>query len=222
VRKISIVPRGHAALGYTMQFPSDDRYLTTKSSIIDRLKTLLAGRATERLVFGEISTGAQDDLNKATQLARGMVCRFGMSDVIGPVALGREQRQIFLGRDLSQEERNYSEQTAERIDGEVRRIIEEADVAAQEILKTYRTCLEHIAETLLEKEVIQGEELDAMLAKELGALGVAVPHLETRRKEQERRAREHEDAAKSPQRKTGEKGEKPGDGKSLKEGWATG
>jgi cell division protease FtsH len=220
VRKISIVPRGHAALGYTMQFPSDDRYLATQASLLDRLKTLLAGRATERLVFDEISTGAQDDLNKSSELARAMVCRFGMSDKIGPVSLGREQRQVFLGRDLaSHEERNYSDATAQEIDREVRRIIEEADEAATTLLTKYRTCLEHVAQTLLEKEVIQGEELDGMLEKELAALGVQLPHIQRRKKAALDFREGASDDAQA--RKAGAE-KKEGGKPALKEGWVPG
>jgi cell division protease FtsH len=168
VRKISIIPRGHAALGYTMQFPTDDRYLVTRSALLDQLKSLLAGRAAEELVFRELSTGAQNDLVRASDIARSMVCRFGMSDLLGPVAFGREQHQVFLGRDLAHEERNYSESSAVEIDHEVRRIIEESNEAAKDILKERRGCLDRIAETLLEHEVLQGSDLDEILRKELG------------------------------------------------------
>jgi cell division protease FtsH len=168
VRKISIVPRGHAALGYTMQSPADDRYLVTQNALIDKLKVFLAGRAAEQLVFGEVSTGAGDDLKRATQTARTMVCRFGMSDKLGPVTFGREQHEVFLGRDFTQEDRNYSEETARKIDNEVRRIIEEANGEAERLLEGHRECLEHIAETLLKQEVIQGAELEEMLRRELG------------------------------------------------------
>ena len=225
VRKISIIPRGHAALGYTMQFPEDDRYLITKEALEDRLKSLLAGRAAERLIFNEISTGAQDDLNKASDIARGMVCRFGMSEKIGPIALGKEQRQVFLGRDIGQEDRNYSENTAMEIDGEIRRIIEKANAACLEILETYRSSLENVAETLLEKEVLQGEDLDGILEKELGPLGVDLPHI---RKRKERGERERlEQANKAPEEPTQEADAKEdesdgpeADPGSLKKGWA--
>jgi len=167
VRKISIVPRGHAALGYTIQFPNDDKHLTTRSALIDRLKGLLAGRAAEELVFQELSTGAANDLVRATEIARSMVCRFGMSDKIGPVTFGRENHQVFLGRDFTQDERDYSESTAQEIDEEVRAILDATEADARQILAGHRACLDHIAETLLEREVIQGTELDQMLKKEL-------------------------------------------------------
>ena len=167
VRKISIVPRGHAALGYTMQTPVDDRYLNTESALIARLRTLLAGRAAEDLVFGEISTGAADDLLRATQIARAMVCRFGMSDKLGPVTFGRENHEVFLGRDFTQDDRNYSDTSAQEIDNEVKRFLDEAAMAAGDLLEKHRKCLDSIAETLLEREVIQGKELDEMLEGKL-------------------------------------------------------
>ncbi len=219
VRKISIIPRGRAALGYTMQYPEDDRYLIVKSALKDRLKSLLAGRAAERLIFDEHSTGAQDDLNKASEIARGMVCHFGMSEKIGPVALGRERRQVFLGRDIGQEERNYSDATALEIDAEVRRIIEEADQEASEILKKHRACLESIAETLLEREVLQGEDLDSILVRELGPLGVELPHV---KKPTEGDGQAASDAAnlKDEVPEAQGSGAKPEPPPGLKEGWA--
>ena len=223
VRKISIIPRGQAALGYTMQFPEDDRYLITKEALKDRLKSLLAGRAAERLIFNEISTGASDDLNKASDIARGMVCRFGMSEKIGPIALGREQRQVFLGRDINQEERNYSEQTAVQIDAEIRRLIEEADQACLDILENYRGSLENIAEALLEKEVLQGEDLDEILESQLGPLGVDLPHIR-KRKEREEQAKAEAEQAKdeTPNAEKEASESTPSDaGKKLDEGWAT-
>ncbi len=168
VRKISIIPRGHAALGYTMQFPTDDRYLVTRSALLDQLKSLLAGRAAEKLIFDELSTGAQNDLSRSSEIARLMVCRFGMSDTLGPVTFGREQHQVFLGRDLAHEDRNYSESSALEIDRAVRQIIEESNDAAKDLLHKHRPCLERIAQTLLKKEVLQGSELDQILREELG------------------------------------------------------
>ncbi len=226
VRKISIVPRGHAALGYTMQFPEDDRYLTMKSALEDRLKTLLAGRAAERLVFEEFSTGAADDLNRASDIARSMVCRFGMSEKIGPVALGKEQRQVFLGRDIGSEDRNYSEQTAQEIDSEVRRIIEEADVEAHDILTKYREALNLISEELLEKEVIHEEELDEILIRELEPKGVELPHVIAKRKAkaaaEAAKAAEQEKESDSENEEASSKSEEPDPPPNLKEGWATG
>jgi cell division protease FtsH len=167
VRKISIVPRGRAALGYTMQTPEEDRYLMTRSALGDQLKTLLAGRAAEILVLGEQSTGAGEDLDRATKIARAMVCRYGMSDKIGPATFGREEHQVFLGRDFAQEERNYSERSAQEIDEEVRSLLDEANESATRILVEHKPCLERIAQVLLEKEVVQEKELDELLAAEL-------------------------------------------------------
>ena len=175
VRKISIIPRGHAALGYVLQQPDDDRYLQTRSALMDSLRGLLAGRAAEDLVFGELSTGAANDLSRATEIARSMVCRFGMSERLGPASFGRESHQVFLGRDFSQEERNYSENTAREIDTEVRLLMEEASGDARRILSEHRACLDHIAETLLAREVIQGSELTEMLKRELCALKAGSP-----------------------------------------------
>ena len=169
VRKISIIPRGHAALGYTMQSPTDDKYLIIRSALLDRLKGLLAGRAAEELVFNELSTGASNDLSRASEIARAMVCRFGMSNSLGPVTFGRDNHQVFLGRDFTQEDRNYSEITAREIDREVKAILDETSAQAKKILSEHRACLDHIAKTLLEREVIQGSELDDMLKRELCA-----------------------------------------------------
>ncbi len=166
VRKISIVPRGRAA-GYTMQTPDEDRYSKTKDQLTDELKTLMAGRAAELLVFDELSTGAGNDLQRGTSIARAMVCRYGMTESLGPVVFGKEHQQVFLGRDLSQEERDYSDSTATEIDREVRKILDDASDAALALLSERRRCLEHIAEILLEKEVMQGKELEKLLEREI-------------------------------------------------------
>ena len=168
VRKISIIPRGHASIGYTIQTPEEDRYLTSKPDLLDRLKGLLAGRAAELLVFEELSTGASNDLERATHIARSMICRFGMSEKLGPVVYGKDNQQVFLGRDMTQEERNFSEKTAQDIDDEVKKLIKSANEEAMTILETNRICLNRIAETLLEKEVMQGEDLDSLLKELLG------------------------------------------------------
>ncbi len=171
VRKISIIPRGHAALGYTMQTPEEDRYLTSKPDLLDKLKGLMAGRAAELLIFEELSTGAGNDLERATHIARSMICRFGMSEKLGPVVYGRENQQVFLGRDMTQEDRNYSDSAAQEIDTEVRRLLDEANDDAMRILEENRICLDRIAQTLLEKEVMQGEDLDNLLQEVLGEDG---------------------------------------------------
>ena len=131
----------------------------------------MAGRAAELLIFEELSTGAGNDLERATHIARSMVCRFGMSNKLGPVVYGRESQQVFLGRDMTQEERNYSDSAAQEIDGEIRHLLDEANDEAMRILEENRVCLDRIAETLLEKEVMQGEDLDNLLAEVLGEEG---------------------------------------------------
>jgi len=167
VRKVTIVPRGRA-LGYTMMTPEEDQYSQCKEQLLDQLKMLLAGRAAELIVFDELWTGATNDLERASQIARAMVCRLGMSDNLGPVVYGRESQQVFLGRDMTQEERNYSEKTAQAIDAEVRGLLDDAHDEATRLLKENLSCLEVLAGTLLEKESIGGKELDVLLDRELG------------------------------------------------------
>ncbi len=122
VHKVSILPRG-MALGYTMSLPTQDKYLTTKSELLDRIAGLTGGRVAEQMVFGEISTGAGNDLERATELVRAMVCEYGMSEAIGPLTVGKRHGNPFLGRDMM-EDRNYSEQIAEAIDKEIRAIMD--------------------------------------------------------------------------------------------------
>jgi len=167
VTKVTIIPRG-LALGYTLNLPQEDRYLMTKKELLDEMTVMLAGRAAEEVVFGEVTTGAQNDLERVTELARKMVCEFGMSERLGPVTLGRKAGPIFLGRDIV-EDRNYSEAVANEIDKEVRRIVEECYERAKRLLQENRHLLDAIANRLLEKETIDGEELDELL-KEAGAV----------------------------------------------------
>jgi len=169
VTKVTIIPRG-LALGYTLNLPQEDRYLMTKKELLDEMTVMLAGRAAEEVVFGEVTTGAQNDLERVTELARKMVCEFGMSERLGPVTLGRKAGPIFLGRDIV-EDRNYSEAVANEIDKEVRRIVEECYERAKRLLQENRHLLDAIANRLLEKETIDGEELDELL-KEAGAVAV--------------------------------------------------
>lgn len=158
LHKVSIIPRGTAALGYTMQVPIEDRYLTSKTELHGRIIVLLGGRASEEINFGEITTGAHNDLDVATQIARRMVCEFGMSDKMGNLTFGRREHQIFLGRDLG-EERNYSEETARMIDVEVKKIIDESYERAKTELLAHQDQLKKLAVTLLEKEVLDAEEV---------------------------------------------------------------
>lgn len=160
VHKVTIMPRG-MTLGQTMQLPTEDRYIVTKRELLDRITILLAGRAAEEMVLGEVTTGAQNDLEEATELARKMVCDFGMSDEIGPMQLGKKRGPIFLGRDLV-EERDYSEEVANAIDREVRKIISQCYERARELLSEHREALERIVSELLEKETLDSVELDRL------------------------------------------------------------
>ncbi|MCB4791792.1 MAG: ATP-dependent zinc metalloprotease FtsH [Elusimicrobia bacterium] len=161
VHKVSIISRG-PALGYTLQLPLEDRYLTTKKEILSRLAVFLGGRAAEQMMFKEITTGAQNDLSKATEMAMRMVVEFGMSDKIGPVSLKRPNEEIFLGRDISREPR-FSDKTSEIIDEEVKRIVEEAEKRAEDILKKHKDKLQALAERLIEKEILDGEEVELLV-----------------------------------------------------------
>ena len=162
VHKISIIPRGNAALGYTLQLPTQDRYLISKVELMDRLAVLLGGRVAEDIVFKDITTGAQNDLERATKIARQMVTEFGMSEALGPITLGRKEHQIFLGRDIS-EQRDYSEEIANKIDKEVRKIIETAYTRAKDILTKNKGKLKKVARNLMERETLDGKELDDLL-----------------------------------------------------------
>ena len=165
VNKISIIPRGIAALGYTQQLPTEDRYLMTREELLDRLQVLLGGRVSEELIFGDISTGAMNDLQRATDIARSMVTEYGMSDRLGPLTYTREPRATYLDLGMASRMREYSEQTAESIDEEISRLIEEAYQNARSILKDQKENLERLAKILLEKESIEGDELKNFVAR---------------------------------------------------------
>ena len=162
VHKISIIPRGGAALGYTLQLPTEDRYLISKQELMTRLAVLLGGRVAEEIVFEDITTGAHDDLQKATEIAREMVCEYGMSDTLGPLTLGRRHKEVFLGKDIA-EDRNYSEEVAYTIDKEVRSIIDSAYEQARKLIVENRDKLDKLTTILLEKEVLEREEIDNIL-----------------------------------------------------------
>ena len=164
VHKISIIPRGIAALGYTQQQPTEDRYLLTRSELLDRLAVLLGGRVAEKLVFGEISTGAQNDLQRATDIARSMVTEYGMSERLGLVTYERERRPIFIPESFTPS-KTYSEVKAAQIDEEISRVVEEVHQRVQQVLSERRNVLDSLAHLLLEKEMVQGEELRRMLNK---------------------------------------------------------
>ncbi len=162
VHKISIIPRGHMALGYTLQVPEEDRFLISKQELLNRICVLLGGRVTESIKFGDVTSGAQNDLERATHTARQMITELGMSDRLGPVTLGRKQHEVFLGRDIM-EDRNYSEEIAYAIDQEVRRIIDECFERVRNILLEKMDKVEEITAILLEKEVLEGPEFNKLL-----------------------------------------------------------
>ena len=161
VHRVSIIPRGVAALGYTLQLPTEDRYLMTKSELESRLKVLLGGRVAEELKFKEISTGAQNDLERATQIARSMVVEYGMSEKLGHISYGRQQ-SLYLGQQIP-ESRPYSEEIAAEIDNEVRSIVDKAHNEVVKLLTEKKDKLEKLASRLLEIEIIEREELEKIL-----------------------------------------------------------
>jgi cell division protease FtsH len=162
VHKISIIPRGHKALGYTLQLPEEDRFLMSKVELTNRICVLMGGRVAEQIHFDDITTGAQNDLERATQIARQMVTEFGMSDSLGPVTLGHKQHEVFLGRDIV-DERNYSDEIAYAIDREIRKIVDDCYERVRIILTENRDAHVRIARTLLVEEVIEGDRLDSLL-----------------------------------------------------------
>lgn len=161
VHLVSIIPRGMAG-GYVISLPTEDRFVMTKTEILDNVTHALAGRVAEQIVFNEISTGAQDDLGKSTALVRRMIMEFGMSEELGPVTYGEKEEQVFLGRDISRH-RNFSEAVAHTIDREVRRTVDRCYHRAEETLRNNREKLDLIATTLLERETLKGEELAELL-----------------------------------------------------------
>jgi cell division protease FtsH len=162
VRRISIIPRGISALGYTLQLPTEDRYLMTKTELLDRLAVLLGGRVAEEIVFGEISTGAHNDLQRATDIATSMVKEFGMSQKLGYVTFEKEKKPLFLPSSLFPT-REYSEDTAKQIDEEVKKIVDETYLRVKEILMAKKDKLEELARLLLEKEVVEEADLKKIL-----------------------------------------------------------
>ena len=166
VQKITIIPRGIAALGYTMQVPTEERFLMKKTELLNRIATLLGGRVAEEIIFGDISTGAHNDLAKATDIARSMVKEYGMSTKVGHVYFAREKQSRFLGIPGQQGPVEYSEATAEMIDQEVREIINQQYETAYNILEAKKSLLKKSAELLLEKETIEGQTLERMMAED--------------------------------------------------------
>ncbi|MFA5363400.1 MAG: ATP-dependent zinc metalloprotease FtsH [Candidatus Omnitrophota bacterium] len=164
LKKVSIIPRGIAG-GYTFTPPLEDKHYWLKTELLGEITLMLGGRASEELILNEVTTGAQNDLEVATHMARRMVCQFGMSDKLGNVTLGKREGLVFLGRDIM-EERNYSEETARLIDSEVKRIVDESYVKAKDLLREYSAKLTILSGALLEKEVMSGEEVKVLLGIE--------------------------------------------------------
>ncbi|OGY47647.1 MAG: cell division protein FtsH [Candidatus Buchananbacteria bacterium RIFCSPHIGHO2_02_FULL_45_11b] len=160
VQKVSIISRGRAA-GYTLKMPSKDKYFQTKSEFISELAVLVAGYITEKEIFGDVSTGAANDLKEATRLARRLIMEFGMSDVLGPRTFGKREELVFLGREIT-EQRDYSEKVAETIDKEISKFISQATDCAKDIIKKMRPKLEEIVSVLLVKETIEKDEFEAI------------------------------------------------------------
>ena len=161
VHKVTIIPRGRAG-GYTLSLPKEDRYYATRSEMLDELKVLLGGRVAEALVLKDISSGASNDLERATALARQMICQYGMSEKIGPVTFGHHQSQVFLGRDIARE-KDYSEEVAAEIDKEVRLFMENAYAATEKLLSDNMDKLHVLAAALIEKETLEREEIKELL-----------------------------------------------------------
>jgi cell division protease FtsH len=162
VHKISIISRGQA-LGYTISLPREDRYLTTKTSLMQQLAAILGGRAAEELVFNEVTTGAANDLEKVTHIAKQMIMRFGMSEKLGPRVLGRNHDLPFLGREMAAEP-DYSEEIAREIDDEIRRVIEEGHALARRVLEEHMEDLHRISAILIERETIDKDQFVRLLA----------------------------------------------------------
>ncbi|MGZ4330669.1 MAG: ATP-dependent metallopeptidase FtsH/Yme1/Tma family protein, partial [Solirubrobacteraceae bacterium] len=161
VHKISVISRGQA-LGYTISLPSEDKFLTTRAELQDTMAMTLGGRAAEEIIFGEVTTGASNDLEKVTATAKQMVMRFGMSEKLGPRVFGHDHGQPFLGREFSAEP-DSSDEIAREIDDEIRRIVEAAHVQAKDILSQYRASLEKLSEILVKRETIEKLEFEALL-----------------------------------------------------------
>jgi len=166
VHKISIIPRGVSALGFTLQLPVEEKFLSTENELKDQIAILLGGRMAEEIVLGSISTGAQNDLEKASDIARSMVCSLGMSKKLGPLTYGKRQQLQFLETEVS-EYRNYSDETARIIDTEIMALVQEGETRAREIITANRAALEKLANLLQEKEVINREEMIILLKSEV-------------------------------------------------------
>lgn len=161
LEKVTIIPRGRA-LGLTEQAPDEDRLNMTASYARDRIAVMLGGRTSEQLIFNEVSSGAENDIEQATKLARRMVSRWGMSEVIGPMSVSSSQEEVFLGHEISRE-REFSEATAEKVDDEVRKLITDIEKEVNKRLKENRNRLERLANTLFEEETLEASEIASLL-----------------------------------------------------------
>ena len=173
IRKISIVARGKAA-GYTLKLPSQEKYLKTKKEFLDELATLLGGYCAEKLIFGEITTGASSDLQKASEIARRLVKEYGMSDKLGPVVFGEKEEMVFLGKEIG-EQKNYSEKTAMEIDAEIIKLIKGAENTTIKILKEKKKLLEKVAQVLISKETIEKEEFEKLIGSRPKDITFSIP-----------------------------------------------
>lgn len=164
ILKVTIVPRGIGALGYALQLPAEDRYLLTRAELLDRLTVLLSGRAAEEVVFGDQSTGAAEDLKQATELAKKMVVEYGMSEELGPLSLGKERTNVFLGEEIVKSD-EHSEELTSAIDREIRRIVMDGYARAKDLISRYRKALDRLAQELLKRETLDKEEVEGLLAE---------------------------------------------------------
>ncbi len=207
IHKVSIIPRG-MALGITQQLPIDDRYTYPKEHLLKTLSVLMGGRAAEEIIFNHMTTGAGNDLEKATDIARKMVCEWGMSEELGPLTFGKQNEQIFLGREIAQH-KDYSEKTAEQIDSAIRRLITESYEYSKRLLTENREILERLASVLLDKETLDAAEIDAVIqGKEVdsGAGGSGTPGQVKPEKEERADLKEE---AETVIKKTGDSPSKP-------------
>jgi cell division protease FtsH len=163
VHKISIIPRGDGSLGFTLQLPLEEKYIVSEEELRDKLITLFGGRAAEEIVFNELTTGAYDDLKKATKLAKRMVVEYGMSEKLGPISLARDHIDVFLGEEIVKSD-EHSEELSSLVDSEIRSLIARSYKRAKQLLQQHRSVLDRLASEVLEREVIAGGELDALFA----------------------------------------------------------
>jgi cell division protease FtsH len=173
IHKVSIVSRGRA-LGWTLALPTEDKYLKTRGELVDKMTMLLGGRTAEELIFGEPTTGASDDIERCTEIARAMVTTYGMSDRLGPQQLGTQNGEVFLGRDYGHEA-TYSDEVAGLIDDEVRKLVDGAHDRARAILTTHRSTLDRLASALVEKETLDDSDLAEVFGDIDKGSGIEIP-----------------------------------------------